>query len=309
MTFIERFKGIVPPVATPYLADGTVDAASLRRLVRHLIDGGVHGLFLLGSTSECVLLDAAQRSKVLEIALAEAKGKVPVVAGVMDAATDVCLNHARTARAMGVDGLVVTAPYYTRTNQAETIDHFRYIHGEIGLPIVAYDIPVCVNLKLARDTVHTLAREGLICGLKDSSGDEGGFRMLVRDFLGQPEFKLFTGSEIVADSALLAGAGGCVPGLANVDPGGYVRLYEAAVKGDAAAARREQDRLIDLFQMVFWASAEVSPGASGVGSFKVALKHLGIFEHSHMRRPNRPLPEAIDKRIRQHLQTHKLLQA
>jgi 4-hydroxy-tetrahydrodipicolinate synthase len=308
-------RGIVPPVATPYTADDTVDTTALRRLVRHLIDGGVHGLFLLGSTSECVLLDAAQRRVVLDTALDEAAGRVPVVAGVMDAATDVCLAHARAARDAGVDGLVVTAPYYTRTNQTETIDHFRYLRDGTGLPLVAYDIPVCVNLKLARDTVHTLAREGLICALKDSSGDDGNFRMLVRDFGGDGRaattaeggIALFTGSEIVADSAILAGASGVVPGLANVDPRGYVRLYEAALRGDVAAARREQDRLIDLFQMVFWSAPALSAGAAGVGSFKVSLKLMGLFEHSQMRRPNRPVPEDVQQRIRAHLQRHGLL--
>ena len=301
MNFTDRFKGIVPPVATPYHADGSVDTRSLKRLIRHLLDGGVHGLFLLGSTSECVLLDAKERGRVLETALAEVNGKIPVVAGVMDAATDGCLNHARLAKSLGVDGLVVTAPYYTRTNQAETIDHFRYIHDEIGLPVVAYDIPVCVNIKLLRDTVHNLAREGLICGLKDSSGDEGGFRMLIHDFKDKPHFRLFTGSEIVADTAILSGASGCVPGLANVDPHGYVRLYEAAARGDAVASRREQERLINLFQMVFWSGSELSPGAAGVGSFKVALKHKGIFEYSHMRRPNRPIPDTVQARIKEHL--------
>ncbi|MBU3738121.1 MAG: dihydrodipicolinate synthase family protein [Rhodoferax sp.] len=309
MTLSDRFKGIVPPVATPYNADGSVDTTALKRLVRHLVDGGVHGLFLLGSTSECVLLDARDRALVLDTALAEAAGRVPVVAGIMDAATDVCLNHARTARSAGVDGLVVTAPYYTRTNQAETIDHFRYLRGEIGLPMVAYDIPVCVNLKLARDTVHTLVQDDLVFALKDSSGDEGGFRMLVRDFRDRPDVRLFTGSEIVADSALMAGASGCVPGLGNVDPAAYVRLYEAAMRGDAAAARREQDRLIDLFQMVFWSAAELSAGAGGVGSFKVALRHMGLFSHSHMRRPNRPVPDAVQQRIRAHLVQHGLLPA
>ena len=219
----------------------------------------------------------------------------------MDAATDVCLNHARLAKSLGVDGLVVTAPYYTRTNQAETIDHFRYMHGEIGLPVVAYDIPVCVNIKLLRDTVHNLAREGLICGLKDSSGDEGGFRMLIHDFKDKPHFRLFTGSEIVADTAILSGASGCVPGLANVDPHAYVRLYDAAARGDAVGARREQERLIELFQMVFWSGSELSPGAAGVGSFKVALKHKGIFEYGHMRRPNRPIPDTVQARINEHL--------
>lgn len=302
MSLAQKLIGIVPPVVTPYLPDGQVDTASLRRVVRHLVDSGVHGLFLLGSTSECVLLNEQQRMLVLTTALDEIKGEVPVVAGVMDAATDLCIGHGLRARDAGVDGLVLTAPYYTRTNQTETIDHFRYVHDAVGLPIIAYDIPVCVHTKLSRETVQSLANDAVIIGLKDSSGDEGNFRMLIRDFADQPLFRLFTGSEVVADSSVLMGADGCVPGLANVDPAGYVRLYEAAARGDFAVAKAEQERLIDLFQMVFWSSPELSAGAGGVGAFKVAMKLMGLIENSHMGRPNRPVPTSVEQRIERHIQ-------
>ncbi|MBL8339238.1 MAG: dihydrodipicolinate synthase family protein [Rhodoferax sp.] len=304
-----HLHGIVPPVATPYDPQGQIDPDSLRRVLRHLLDGGVHGLFVLGSTSECVFLTAAQRAEVVRIAVEVAQGRVPVVAGVMDATTDHCIAHGRQARALGAQALVLTAPYYTRTNQAETQDHFRYVRDAVDLPVIAYDIPVCVNIKLARDTVNTLARENVVVALKDSSGDEGNFRMLLRDLADLPDFALFTGSEIVCDAALLGGAHGIVPGLANVDPRGYVRLYDHARAGRWSEARAEQERLISLFQMVFFAAQDLSAGASGVGSFKTALKLMGLARSHHMARPNRPLPPAAVERVRQHLVAHGLLAA
>ena len=306
MTTALQLHGIVPPVATPYDPQGKIDPQGLRNVLRHLIDGGVHGLFVLGSTSECVFLDAAQRALVVQTAVEVAAGRVPVVAGVMDATTDHCIAHGRQAKALGAQALVLTAPYYTRTNQPETIDHFRYVREAVDLPVIAYDIPVCVNIKLARDTVNTLAREKTVVALKDSSGDEGNFRMLLRDLADRPDFAMFTGSEIVCDAALLGGASGIVPGLANVDPGGYVRLYDHARAGRWAEARAEQERLISLFQMVFFAAQDLSAGASGVGSFKTALMLMGLTRSHHMARPNRPLPPAAVERVRQHLIAHGL---
>ena len=297
-----RLHGIVPPVVTPYTADGAIDTASLRRVVRHLLAGGVHGLFALGTTSECVFLDAGQRATVIETIVDEAGAGVPVVAGVLDAATDRCIAHARQAKALGVAGLVLTAPYYTRTSQGEIVDHFAFVHDAADLPVIAYDIPVCVHVKLERATVAELRRRRIACGLKDSSGDDGNLRMVMLDRAAdgdEASFFVLTGSEIVVDAALLAGADGCVPGLGNVDPAGYVRLYDAARRGDWAVARREQERLVRLFQIVFQGQPHTSMGASGVGGFKAAMQALGLIEHRHMARPNRPLPAAGVARVRQ----------
>jgi 4-hydroxy-tetrahydrodipicolinate synthase len=300
-------RGIVPPVVTPYTADDQIDVASLRRVIRHLLDGGVHGLFMLGSTSECVFLNPRQRAQVLEVAVNEVQGRVPIVAGIMDATTDHCIAHARQAWSIGVQGLVLTAPYYTRTSQPETVDHFAYVHDAVDLPIIAYDIPVCVHTKLARETIGELYRRQLVCALKDSSGDDGNLRMVMLDFAGKDDFAILTGSEIVVDYALLGGADGCVPGLGNVDPAGYVRLYDAARRGDWVAARQEQERLIRLFQIVFQGLPHTSMGASGVGSFKTAMQLMGLITHRHMGRPNRLLPDEGVARVRAILQEVGLL--
>ncbi len=293
-----KLHGIVPPVVTPLTEDFAVDKPSLRKVVRHLLDGGVHGLFALGSTSEVVFLDERQRADVLATIAEENDGRVPMVAGVIDATTDRVIAHARQAQALGAQGLVVTAPFYTRTSQAETMDHFRMIRDAVDLPILAYDLPVCVHIKLERPTLRTLQAEGVICALKDSSGDDANLRMVMRDFVAQPDFQVLTGSETTVDYALLGGAHGCVPGLGNVDPAGYVRLYDAARAGDWVRARREQERLIELFQIVFQGVPDTSPNASGVGGFKSALQLMGLIRHRHMSRPNKLIDASRLERIR-----------
>src|SRR5690606_26170293 len=190
-------------------------------VLEHLIEGGCHGLFALGSTSEVVFYDEAERRRILEHTVKVANGRVPVIAGVIDPATDRVITHAKAAKDVGADAVVVTAPFYTITSQPEIIDHFRMVRDAVDIPLIAYDIPVCVHAKLTRQTVVTLANEGTIIGLKDSSGDDGNFRYALSDLSGNKGVFLMTGAEIVVDSALHMGAHGVVPGLANVDPAGY----------------------------------------------------------------------------------------
>jgi len=283
------FKGVVPPVVTPLTENYEVDYASLTRVVENLVDGGVHGLFVLGSSGEVVFHDDATRRKIIEHTIKVTNGRVPVLAGTIDPTTDRVIAHSKAAAELGVDAVVVTAPFYARTSQGEVIDHFRYVRDAIDVPVIAYDIPVCVNIKLDRKTTVTLAREGTVAGLKDSSGDDGNFRFCLQDLADLPDFFLMTGSEIVVDNALQMGAHGVVPGLANVDPHGYVRLWNHAQAGDWVAARAEQERLCRLFEMVWVALPRVSPGSAGVGSFKTAMQQLGIIETNIMARPQRRL--------------------
>src|SRR6185437_11691345 len=154
------------------------------------------------------------------------------LAGVFDVTTSLAVEHARAARRAGVDGLVLTAPFYATFSQDEIVAHFQAVRDAVDLPILAYDIPSTVHVKLQCDTVARMAHDGLIVGIKDSSGDDANFRGVILATRDLPEFATFTGSELVVDAALLFGAGGSVPGLGNVDPAGYVRVYDAARAGD-----------------------------------------------------------------------------
>ena len=188
--------------------------------------------------------------------------------------------------------------------------HFRAVHAATDLPLLSYDIPVCVHTKISVDLHMRLAADGVIAGIKDSSGDDVSFRQLVvrlADELPDVDFALLTGHEVVVDAMMLAGASGAVPGLANVDPAGYVRLDRACRAGDWAAARLEQERLTRLFRIVDAPDATATGSTRGVGAFKTALMLLGVIDTNAVSLPMRPLNADETARIRVELEQAGLL--
>ncbi|GGK45216.1 dihydrodipicolinate synthase family protein [Streptomyces flaveus] len=280
MTLPAPLTGVVPPVCTPLTPDREVDVPSLIRLVDHLVEGGVHGLFVLGSSSEAAYLTDRHRRLVVETVVAHVGGQLPILAGAIDMTTPRVLDHVRYVTDAGADAVVVTAPFYTRTHPAEISRHYRLIASRSSVPVFAYDLPVSVHTKLSAELVLELAADGVLAGVKDSSGDEGGFRAVVMGARMDPAvsgFSVLTGSELVVDTALAMGADGAVPGLANVDPHGYVRLHRLCREGDWERARAEQERLCALFGMVHVGDrARMGGSSSGLGAFKAALYLRGV---------------------------------
>ncbi|MDO5629071.1 MAG: dihydrodipicolinate synthase family protein [Mobilicoccus sp.] len=279
------FRGVIPPVITPLTPDGDLDRPSLERLVGRLLEAGVDGVFALGSSGEVAFFDDDLRARVLDAVTGIVAGSVPVLAGVIDMQTQRVIQHVRAAEKAGVDGLVATAPFYAITGPHEIRTHFEALGAAASVPVFAYDLPVCVHVKLAGEMLVELGSAGVIAGVKDSSGDDVAFRRLamMNRAAGEP-LALFTGHEVVVDGAYLAGAHGCVPGLGNVDPHGYVRMQRAADAGAWEAVRTEQDRLAALFEIVFAPVGKVGP-AAGVGAFKSALQLLGVIESNTMSLP------------------------
>ncbi|WP_043350653.1 dihydrodipicolinate synthase family protein [Beutenbergia cavernae] len=292
-----HLRGIVPPVITPFHADGEVDTASLARVVEHLVGAGVHGVFALGSSGEVAYLGREQRSVVLDTVVRTVAGRVPVLAGAIDLTARRVLEQVDDAVGAGVDGVVTCAPVYARNDRAEIADHFRAIAAGSPVPVYAYDIPVRVGTKLDAAMVVALGSEGVLAGVKDSSGDDVGFRRLVaaNAAAGAP-LSVLTGHEVVVDGMLLLGADGVVPGLGNVDPGAYVRMWDLAQAGDWEQVRPEQDRLAALFEIVFQASGR-SGDAAGVGAFKVAMHALGLLDAPTMAPPVGPFDADTVARI------------
>ncbi|MGW1724396.1 dihydrodipicolinate synthase family protein [Streptomyces sp. NPDC002306] len=282
MTIPTPLTGVVPPVCTPLTPDREVDVRSLRRLVDHLLDGGVHGLFVLGSTSEAAYLTDRQRRLVVETVAAHVGGRLPVLAGAIDMTTPRVLDHVRSATEAGADAVVVAAPFYTRTHPAEIARHYRLLAAAASVPVIAYDIPSAVHTKLPAALVLELAADGVLAGLKDSSGDLAAFREVVTGARAHPGitgFSALTGSELVVDAALALGADGAVPGLANVDPHGYVRLDRLCRAGDWLRARAEQERLCALFGMVGVGDpARMGGSSAALGAFKAALHLRGVID-------------------------------
>jgi 4-hydroxy-tetrahydrodipicolinate synthase len=308
MPLASPLTGIIPPVCTPMTEQFEVDVPSLERLLRFQLDDGVHGVFMLGSTSETATLTDAQRKTVLDVAVQTVAGQVPVLAGVIDFSTARQIGHARVAHETGVDALVATGPFYIHPSQDEIVQHFRYLREAVDLPIFAYDIPSAVQIKLERQTIATLASEGLIVGFKDSSGQDANFRGVVLDTREIAGFAALTGSELMVDTMLQLGASGAVPGFGNVDPAGFVRIYDAVLAGDLALARREQERLYRLFEIV----KQAPPGRTGrtaasVGAFKTALFLRGVIANNVVGRPMTRLNDEETARIRDILVEAELL--
>ncbi|GAA3822858.1 dihydrodipicolinate synthase family protein [Streptomyces coacervatus] len=311
MTFPAPLTGVVPPVCTPLTPDREVDVPSLLRLVDHLVGGGVDALFVLGSTSEVAFLTDRQRRLVVESVVGHVGGQLPVLAGAIDMATARVLDHVESVTSAGAQAVVVTAPFYTRTHPAEIARHFRLVAAGSAVPVIAYDIPMAVHTKLPADVVLELAGEGVIAGLKDSSGDLAGFREVVAGARNRSDitgFSVLTGSELIIDAALGMGADGAVPGLANVDPHGYVRLDRLCRAGDWERARAEQERLCALFGMVRVGDpARMGGGSSALGAFKAALQLRGVIDCAVTAEPQVPLSAGEVERVGKFLAAAGLL--
>lgn len=288
-----KYTGVIPPVVTPRTAAGDIDVPGLNAVVEHLITGGVSGLFVLGSSGEVPYMTNAERELVVTSIAAANAGRVPLVVGANEQTTNRVIDEGRKMIELGADALVVTTPYYAISNAAEVAAHFRAIHAALQVDIFAYDVPVRTHVKLSVATAVALAKDGVIAGVKDSSGDDVSFRQLLLATKDIEGFSVFTGHEVVVDGALLGGAHGVVPGLGNVDPAGYRRMFDAAIAGDWAQAAKEQDRLARVFDIVYTPdSSRVSGGAAGLGAFKTALVALGIIGNNKMSVPLEDLNES-----------------
>ena len=285
-----KFQGVIPPVVVPLTAEKQLDVPAFEKSINRMIEGGVHGLFFLGSSGEVAFLNDEQRYEVLENAVRIVDHRVPVLVGVIDMETERVIKQIERTKQFDIDGLVCTAPFYALGGPKENERHFRVIREHTDdLPLFAYDLPVCVHTKLDPTMLVRLGGDGVLAGVKDSSGDDVQFRwlMLENEDAGHP-LQLLTGHEVCVDGALLGGADGSVPGLANLAPEPYVKMWNAAKAGDWDTVRECQDYLARLMFLTRHVAATVGFGA-GVGAFKTALWQMGVFNTNQMREPVVPL--------------------
>jgi 4-hydroxy-tetrahydrodipicolinate synthase len=286
----DALYGVIPPISTPFTDDRVFDPISFTRLIEHQVNAGIHGLFVLGSTSEAPLMTTTMQDDVIKTAVQCVGGRVPVLAGCIEFSTARVIERARKAQELGADGIVVCPPFYISPSTDEIVRHYETIRATVDLPILAYDIPSATHVKLQRHVIRRLASAGTIVGLKDSSGEDANFRGVVLDNRDSQAFRIFTGGELVADGAMSVGAHGIVPGLGNVDIAGYCELYKRCVAGDWTQARLEQERLIRLFGIVNVPPAgEYGRSAAAHGAFKMALWLQGLIDDPQTALPHTQL--------------------
>ena len=294
----DALHGIVPALITPLDDGGRVDEASVRSLVEFQVGAGVHGLLVLGSTGEGPLLPVDEKVRLVRATVAAVRGRLPVMVGIAHSSPAESAAFARQAHAAGANALVTTPPFYFLSSQNELVSYFRELASRVDLPLITYDVPSAVKTKLAAATVRTLAEDGLIIGIKDSSGDLAGFRDMLIATQHVAGFRALTGSEHYVDAAMLVGGHGGVLGLGSVMPSTYVAIYDAVVAGDWARAGVLQKQAIAGLQMIYAGTSGGSFTASAIGSFKVALREMGIIRTARLSNPLQELSPEEEARVR-----------
>ncbi len=292
-----RIHGIIPPVISPLTDEGRFDPAAARRVCAEMIECGVNGLFLFGSSGEGPNIPRSDRVAGIAAAVEASQGRVPVLVGVLEPSTRNAIEAGQEARDAGADALVVCAPYYFRYAMGEIETHVRMVRERVDLPVMLYDIPVTTGVKLPISTVLSLAADDTIIGVKDSSGDETNMRRLLTQ---RPEgLRVLTGAELLVDTSLLAGADGSVPGLANVCPRFFTRLYQAWLDDDGPAVADLAARIVALGE-VFINPDPTGPRASyAFGSMKIATQLRGVIETARLTDPFRQVTARHRERVRQ----------
>src|SRR5947209_8130884 len=200
-----ELRGIIPPVATPMQANEDLDLPRLRWFLDHLIDAGVHGIFVLGTNSEFYALDETEKHEVIATAVEHVRGRVPVFAGTGAETTREAVRLTRMAEREGVQGVSVITPYFIAPSQQEIFDHYRRIAECTALPVMLYNNPgTCGGVKIDVDTVARLAQIPNIIGVKDSSGDLQNTCELIRAV--PPRFSVLIGRDTLILHALVSGA-------------------------------------------------------------------------------------------------------
>ena len=287
----KEIKGVIVPMVTPLNPDETVDVGSLRRLVNYLIDNGVHGLWASGTTGEFANLPDAERVRAMEATVDEVAGRVPVICNISSASTGMSVALANEVRELGMDGVALTPPYYYPDSQDELADHYRYAQDRIGLPLWVYNIPQTVKTAVEPGTIATLAAEGTVVGVKDSSGaGEPLAQLNVLCAQGEISLLRFLGTVFRVTSAGAVGVHGVIPGIANLVPNVCARGWEAGEAGDAETTRECDAKLIAA-QKVGAVARGGGANAASFGGMKAALKHLGVIDHDLTTRPFRQLTD------------------
>ena len=284
----EELGGILPALPTPMTSSGDVDAKCLERLVDHVIRGGVHALWVLGSTSEFPALSAEARKLVVDVASNGAKNRVPFMVGVIDNDPKKIIANAAAAQSAGAAACFLTLPYYFIVDQREAIRYIREIAQEAPLPVILYDNPPSTGIKLTAETLAEMAESPHLIALKDSGSDFVRFQNLLVMLRKKRLFKILQGIDQLVASSLLMGADGAIAALASIAPALFTNLYSAARAGDLSRVLSLQKQVLQLCQL-YSLSADLTDGAFFAG-MKAALEVLGISGRT-VSRPFNPMPQ------------------
>lgn len=283
-------------MVTPLNTDGGLDVKGLERLIEHLINGGVHGIFLLGTNGEAPSLSYSLRKELITKACAFIGGRVPVLVGITDTSFDGSLDIAAHSKEAGADAVVVAPPYYLPISQEEMMDYLERLIPQLSLPVMMYNMPSCTKLHLSLETVKKAKELGAI-GIKDSSGDMSYFYSLIEAFKETPEFSIIVGTELFLPETIIYGGHGAVAGGANFLPELFVDLYNASLANNLEDIKILRSKVAFVNNSIYCVGKNASRITKGI---KCALSVMDICE-DHMALPLRKFENREREKVKEYL--------
>ena len=279
------FTGCATALVTPFLPDGTLDEAALRRLIARQSAAGMDALVLLGTTGEPCTLTMSERERVIEIGLDEA-GSLPVIVGTGANDTRKSIEYARQALSLGATGQLSVTPYYNKATQTGLLRHYEAILDACPLPMILYNVPSRTGVCIKPETAVKLSRHSPIAGIKEASGDF----TLIADLLAQPGMMpVYCGNDDLIWPMMAMGAVGAVSVVSNVAPQRTLAVTRAALAGRVSEAAAAQRDILPLIRALF---AQVNPIP-----VKAALSMLGLCGDV-LRLPLTPMEEPYREQLR-----------
>ena len=298
---LRPLRGIIPPMATPLASIDALDVPGLEALIEHILGGGAHALFILGTTGEGPALSYRLRRELIERVCAQVGTRVPVLVGITDTAYAESLHLAEFAAKAGASAVVAAPPFYFQIGQNDLLRLTESLAGESALPLYLYNQPALTKISFHPETVARAAEISNVWGVKDSSGDMSYLKQVL-SLVGQshPEFSVLVGPEHLLAEALTCGAHGGVPGGANIFPTLPVHLYQAFLDGRLEEMQEIQAKMVSIGDPI-WNVGETEPGY--LRRLKCALSVLGLCSGLPTWPYQQSTPEErtqIEEHLRQH---------
>lgn len=271
---MKEFHGIIPPVVTPLTGSQEIDVPALERLLEHMIKGGVHGLFILGTTGEGPALGFKLQCKMIREASRITASRLPLLVGISSAAFADSAALADFAADCGCAGVVAAPPCYFSLGDAELYDYYTSLVKTLRVPLFLYNMPGMTKICLKPELVIRLAGIKGIRGYKDSSGNMADFHEILLALKDREDFSLFVGPEELLGEAVLTGADGGIAGGANLNPQLFVDMYNAASVGNIRKMRELQRKIYQQRRLYTLGRFQ----SSMIKGLKCALNQRGFCE-------------------------------
>jgi 4-hydroxy-tetrahydrodipicolinate synthase len=284
------WTGCGTALVTPFTRDGALDEAGVRRLARRQIDAGMHFLVPCGTTGESPTLSEEERLRVVALVVEEAAGRVPVLAGAGGYDTREVIHTAQKMKQLGAAGILSVTPYYNKPTQEGLFQHYAAIAGDVGLPIIVYNVPGRTGCNVEVATLVRLSQVPHITGVKEASGNVSQMCEICRAV--PDDFVVLSGDDALTLPLMAIGGHGIISVIGNEAPREMSRMVELAESGDFAGARAIHRQLMPLMSANFVESNPIP--------VKAAMAAMGLLEEIY-RLPMVPPSEAARRRINEAL--------